>query len=164
MFKKILVPLDGSEHSIKALEVAIQIALKFNGRITLIHVYSLGGFSFRATPIKEFIEAIRKAGVDILADGEKRVKAQGVPVETVLLEGHVVGQIIKVCRESKFDLIVIGARGFKQNRRASFGKRKRWSYKTRMLSNFSEVAHGRIHYAELKRMLSNAVRKWKSTC
>jgi Kef-type K+ transport system membrane component KefB len=33
MFKKILVPLDGSEHSIKALEAAIQIALKFNGKI-----------------------------------------------------------------------------------------------------------------------------------
>jgi len=111
MFEKILVPLDGSEHSIKALEVAVQIALRFNGKITLIHVYSLGGFSFRATPNKEFIEAIRKAGVNILADGEKRAKAEGVHVETVLLEGHVVGQIVKVCREGKFDLIVMGARG-----------------------------------------------------
>jgi len=111
MFEKILVPLDGSEYSIKALEVAVQIALKFNGKITLIHVYSLGGFSFRATSIKEFVEAIRKTGVDILADGEKRAKAQGVSVETVLLEGHIVGQIIKVCREGKFDLVVIGARG-----------------------------------------------------
>jgi nucleotide-binding universal stress UspA family protein len=111
MFEKILVPLDGSENSIKALEVAVQIALKFNGKITLIHVYSLGGFSFRAMPNKEFIEAIRKDGVDILADGEKRAKAEGVHVETVLLEGHIVGQIIKVCREGKFDLIVMGARG-----------------------------------------------------
>ena len=41
MFEKILVPLDGSEYSIKALEVAVQIALKINGKITLIHVYSL---------------------------------------------------------------------------------------------------------------------------
>jgi nucleotide-binding universal stress UspA family protein len=111
MFEKILVPLDGSKHSIKALEVAIQIALKFNGKITLIHVYSTGGFSFSATPLREFIEALHKAGVDILADGEKRAKAEGVDVETVLLEGHVVGQIIKVCKESKFDLIVMGARG-----------------------------------------------------
>ncbi|MDH7477677.1 MAG: universal stress protein, partial [Candidatus Bathyarchaeota archaeon] len=37
MFNKILVPLDGSEHSLKALEVAIQIAKKFGGKITLIH-------------------------------------------------------------------------------------------------------------------------------
>ena len=111
MFEKILLPLDGSKHSIKALEVAVQIALRFDGKITLIHVYSIGGFAISATPVQEFIEAIRKAGVDILADGEKRVKAEGVQVETLLIEGHTVEQIVKMCREGKFDLIVMGARG-----------------------------------------------------
>jgi nucleotide-binding universal stress UspA family protein len=111
MFEKILVPLDGSEHSIKALEVAVQIALKFNGKITLIHVYSLGGFAISATLVQEFIEATRKAGADILADGEKRVKAEGVHVETLLLEGHAVEQIVKACKEGRFDLVVMGARG-----------------------------------------------------
>ncbi|MGB9778829.1 MAG: universal stress protein [Candidatus Bathyarchaeales archaeon] len=111
MFEKILVPLDGSGHSIKALEVAVQIALKFNGKITLIHVYSISGFAIYPTPVQEFIEAIRKAGVDILADGKKRVKAKGVHVETLLLEGHAVEQIVKTCKEGKFDLVVMGARG-----------------------------------------------------
>jgi nucleotide-binding universal stress UspA family protein len=111
MFEKILVPLDGSEHSLKALEVAVQIALRFDGKITLIHVYSIGGFAISATPVQEFIEAIRKAGVDILADGKKRVKAEGVYVETLLLEGHAVEQIVKTCREGKFDLVVMGVRG-----------------------------------------------------
>jgi len=87
MFEKILVPLDGSEHSIKALEVAVQIALRFNGKITLIHVYSISSFAISATPVQEFIEVTRKDGADILADGEKRVKAEGVHVETLLLEG-----------------------------------------------------------------------------
>jgi nucleotide-binding universal stress UspA family protein len=111
MFEKILVPLDGSKHSIKALEVAVQIALRFDGKITLIHVYSIDGFAISATPVQEFIEAIRKVGADILADGEKRVKAEGVHVETLLLEGHAVEQIVKACREGKFDLVVMGARG-----------------------------------------------------
>jgi nucleotide-binding universal stress UspA family protein len=111
MFEKILVPLDGSEHSIKALEVAVQIALRFDGKITLIHAYSISGFAISATPVQEFIEATRKAGADILADGEKRVKAEGVHVETLLLEGHAVEQIVKTCKEGKFDLVVMGARG-----------------------------------------------------
>ena len=111
MFEKILVPLDGSEHSLKALKVAVQIALKFDGKITLIHVYSIGGLAISPTPVYEFIEAIRKAGVGILADGEKRVKAEGVHVETLLIEGHAVEQIVKTCREGKFDLVVMGARG-----------------------------------------------------
>jgi nucleotide-binding universal stress UspA family protein len=111
LFEKILVPLDGSEYSITALKMAVQMAHKFNGKITLIHVYSIGGLAISPTPVHEFIEAIRKVGTGILADGEKRVKAEGVQVETLLMEGHAVEQIVKVCRENKFDLIVMGARG-----------------------------------------------------
>jgi nucleotide-binding universal stress UspA family protein len=111
LFEKILVPFDGSEHSLKALQVALQIAEKFNGTITLIHVYSIGGFAISPTPVHEFIEAIRKVGAGILADGEKRVRAEGVQVETLLIEGHAVEQIVKTCREGKFDIIVMGARG-----------------------------------------------------
>jgi len=108
---KILVPLDGSEHSIKALKMAIQIAQRFNGKITLIHVYSIGGLAVSPTPVREIIEAIRKVGAGILAEGEKRVKAERVQVETLLIEGHAVEQIVKACREGKFDLVVMGARG-----------------------------------------------------
>jgi nucleotide-binding universal stress UspA family protein len=111
LFEKILVPLDGSEHSLKALKVAVQIAQKFNGKITLVHVYSIGGLASYPTPVQEFIEAIRKAGTRILSDGEKRVKAEGVHVESLLLEGHAVEQIVKTCREGRFDLVVMGARG-----------------------------------------------------
>ena len=111
LFEKILVPLDGSEHSLKALKMAVQIALKFDGKITLIHVYSIGGLAISPTPVHEFIEAIRKIGAGILADGEKRGKAEGVQAETLLIEGHAVEQIVKTCGEGKFDLIIMGARG-----------------------------------------------------
>ena len=111
MFEKILVPLDGSEHSIKALKMAIQIALKFDGKITLIHVYSIGGLAISPQPVSEFVQAIRKIGASILADGEKKAKAEGVQVETSLKEGHAVEEIIKMCREGNFNLVVMGARG-----------------------------------------------------
>ncbi|MEM2057099.1 MAG: universal stress protein [Thermoproteota archaeon] len=110
-FRRILVPLDGSEHSVKALETAVQIALKFGSRITLVHVYQVGGFAISPTPVNEFIEAIRKMGVNILEDGEKRVKSGGVEVEKLLVEGRPVDQIIRTCREGRFDMIVMGARG-----------------------------------------------------
>ncbi|MEM2960622.1 MAG: universal stress protein [Candidatus Bathyarchaeia archaeon] len=121
MFEKILVPLDGSEHSIKALEIAVQIALKFDGKITLMHVYSIGGLAISPTPVQEFIEAIRRVGARILTDGEKRVKAEGVQAETLLIEGHAVEQIVKTCRESRFDLIVIGARGLGRMKKMLLG-------------------------------------------
>ena len=114
LFEKILVPLDGSEHSMHALEKAVQIAKKFDGKITLIHVYPIAwpiGMPGIATILPKLIKESREAGNGILADGEKKVKAEGVQVETLLREGHTVEEIIKTCRESKFDLIVIGARG-----------------------------------------------------
>jgi nucleotide-binding universal stress UspA family protein len=61
--------------------------------------------------VRELAEAAREAGTGILADGEKRVKAEGVQVETLLREGHTVEEILKTAREGEFDLIVMGARG-----------------------------------------------------
>jgi len=41
LFQKILVPLDGSDHSLKALEEAAQLAKISSGKMTLLNVYSL---------------------------------------------------------------------------------------------------------------------------
>lgn len=126
MFSKILVPLDGSEHSLRALDIAIQIAKKFDGKITLIHVYSVSvrpvvvpepstptlGIPIMApTEYSRLAEAVREAGARILAQGEEKAKAKGVEVETMLREGHVVHEIVRAAEEGKFDLIVMGARG-----------------------------------------------------
>jgi len=127
LFKKILVPLDGSEHSTRALEKATQIAKKFEGKITLIHAYSVSvqpvmlpepaAMSTPGIPVLTagevtlVADAARKAGNNILLDGEARVKAEGVEVEKLLVEGHAVQEIVRVAKEGSFDLIVMGARG-----------------------------------------------------
>ena len=136
MFEKILVPLDGSEHSLKALTVATQIAKKFSGKISLIHIYSV-----TVTPaiipepatltpsipvmtpseVSRTIEVTRKAGINILTEAEQKVKAEDVQVETILKEGHVVQEIISTAAEGKFDLIVIGARGISKIRELLLG-------------------------------------------
>ena len=137
MFGNILVPLDGSEHSLGALEIAIQIAKKFDGKITLIHIYSV---TIRPvimpepttltppmipamTPaeVSKAVEATRKAGASILTDGEQKVKAEEVQVETLLKEGHTVQEIVKTAKEGKFDLIVIGGRGISKIRELLLG-------------------------------------------
>jgi len=126
LFKKILVPLDGSEHSAKALNLAIQIAKKFEGKITLINVFSVVApvvmpepttLTPPAVPImstaefSKVAEAARKTASNIIAEGEQRVKAEGVQVETLVREGHTVQEILKAAREGEFNLIVMGARG-----------------------------------------------------
>jgi len=136
LFEKILVPLDGSEHSLKALTVAIQIAKKFKGKVSLIHVYSVSVTPAiipeptTLTPpipvmtpaeVTKTIEATRKTGLNILAEGEQKAKDEGVEVETILREGHIVQEIISTTGEGKFDLIVIGARGVSRIRELLLG-------------------------------------------
>ena len=126
MFEKILVPLDGSEHSINALEKAIQIAKKFDGRITLIHAYSTDMVSLpkeyaltETTP--EMVEVSRYNGANILADAQIRARDQGIQVETLLKAGQAVDSIIETSRDGNFDLIVMGARGLSPMREILLG-------------------------------------------
>jgi len=137
LFEKILVPLDGSEHSSKALTIAIEIAKKFNAKIVLIHVYSVTVSPVMIpepstltppmvpvmTPaeISKTVEATRNASARILVEGEEKAKAEGVQVETILKEGHTVQEIIKTAKEGKFDLMVIGARGISKIRELLLG-------------------------------------------
>ena len=135
MFDKILVPLDGSSHSLKALRQATLIAKNFSGKLTLMHVYSVqpilmpepstgGSLSIpivTGAEISAMIEAGKEVGNKILADGEKAVIGSGVEVEKVLLEGHPVEEIVRLANEGKFDLIVIGARGVSHMREMLLG-------------------------------------------
>ncbi|MEM3458838.1 MAG: universal stress protein [Candidatus Bathyarchaeia archaeon] len=137
MFEKILVPLDGSEHSLKALNVAIQIAKKFEAKLTLIHVYSVtirpiimpepttltppGVPIMTPLEISKVAEAAREVGNRILGDGEEKAKAEGIQVEKILAEGHVVQEIIRAAKEGNYDLIVIGARGISRVREMLLG-------------------------------------------
>jgi len=137
LFEKILVPLDGSEHSLRALDVGIQMAKKFGGKLALIHVYSVAvrptimpepttltapGVPVMAPlEISKMAEATRKVGNRILEDGEEKAKAEEVQVEKILVEGYVVQEIIRTAKEGSFDLIVIGARGISRIRELLLG-------------------------------------------
>jgi nucleotide-binding universal stress UspA family protein len=127
LFKNVLVPLDGSEHSLRALETAIQIAKKFDAKITLIHV-----FSVTATPVimpepttltpsgvpimtpaevTKIVETARGVGRDILTDGKQKVESESIEVQMVLEEGNTVHEITKFAKEAKSDLIIMGVKG-----------------------------------------------------
>ena len=140
LFDKILVPLDGSRSSVRALEVAIAITKKFNGEITLIHAYSVGILTTALTsevkepimtplvasmPPKEVYraakETIRRAGEDLLLKGEEMVKAARIHVEKLLTEGHTVQVILEAAKEGKYDLIVMGAKGMSEIEQARLG-------------------------------------------
>jgi len=125
MFKNILVAVDGSEHSQKALNQALGLAERFKGKITLIHVYSTvvplaPSVDTLSTPTlatastaiaAKMTEEARKKGSQVLDEAEQTVKERGISVEKVLREGDAVKEVVAVAQEREFDLIVVGHRG-----------------------------------------------------
>ena len=117
MYKKILVPIDGSAHSTRALQEAVKIAKTTSGTITLLTVQSSRPkiLSPPKLPSNDTPKSI------VLAEAQKLVQEEGVFAETVLLEGNVVDQIVNTAREGNFDLVVIGARGLNRFEEALLG-------------------------------------------
>jgi len=126
MFNNILVAVDGSEHSKKALNYAVELAKKFDGKITLIHAYStvvsfvpsVDALSAPAlTPPASAVvaakisEESKQIGKRILDETEQIVKEKGISVEKILREGDAVKEIVAVAQEGKFDLVIVGHRG-----------------------------------------------------
>jgi nucleotide-binding universal stress UspA family protein len=117
VYKKILVPIDGSETSAKGLLEAQKLAKNQQATIRLIHVINelMVVATYEATIYSgELINALRENGQKILNDARQKVVAAGIPVETELLEAHggQAGQVIvKDAEQSHADIIVLGTHG-----------------------------------------------------
>jgi len=117
MFEKLLVPVDGSEESKRALEAARALREKFGSEITLVYVLAPVTLIATAAPgeekilqaIPEVYEFRQKEGNTVLEEAASRFLPRDV--EKKLLEGHPARCIINFAREGNFDLIIMGSRG-----------------------------------------------------
>ncbi len=117
MFKHVLMPTDGSDHSERAIVRGIELAKLCGARVTGIHVvpyYHLtmaedGAFD-SALPGKMDEEA-RSRAESFLAFVKKTATAQGVPCDTVIAtNSQPFDAIINTANERHCDLIVMTAR------------------------------------------------------
>lgn len=108
LYDKILVPVDGSAHSILALQEAIRIVKTAGGEITAVFVCSESseGSSFVMPKLAFGCES-----ESVLSEAQRIGKANEVAIQVLSLKGDAVQQIVKAAGEGSFDLIVIGARG-----------------------------------------------------
>lgn len=117
MYQRILVPIDGSSTSLRALQEAIKLA---NGKAQLRLVYVLEEVYLLDPQGYEYIdyaalrEAVRQTGERALAQAADIVRNSQVPPETSLLEaaGRLVCAVInEEAKRWHADLIVIGTHG-----------------------------------------------------
>ena len=108
---KVLVPTDGSEHSMKAVQRGLELAEKQGAQVTLMSVaYYVADYLEEMPPnIREKLEDEARAA---LKKAKALFDAKNLPVETVLMTGLVPANLIIIkAQEGKFDRIVIGSTG-----------------------------------------------------
>jgi nucleotide-binding universal stress UspA family protein len=113
-FTKILVPVDFSPDSAKALEMAIELAKSFGARIHLIHCYpiNVGGISpYGMTLPVTFDLEIRDAAQQKLAEWSEKATAEGIQTDETVMSMFPSEAIATLAREKGADLIVMGTRG-----------------------------------------------------
>jgi nucleotide-binding universal stress UspA family protein len=111
--KTILIAVDGSEHSNKAVRYACAIGTAMGAEILLLHVVPM---LVSATPYHDTVSdqpflALQKVGEDILARASSVVSSLNCKVTELISHGDPANQIISIAEERGANLIIIGSRG-----------------------------------------------------
>lgn len=123
--KRILVPIDFSGHSRKALQYAIPFARQFKASIDLIYVVEPtvypADFSFGQVGFPAIEDELRKRGAEELDELVHRDIGRRVPARRAIRTGKAFYEIIQYAHEEKMDLIIIATHGHTGIEHALFG-------------------------------------------
>ena len=110
----ILVPLDFSDHSARAFEMAVALAKALGAKLELLHCYELnsGGMKPYGMVLPEsFDREARLAAANCLAQWRDKATADGVETNTKLSAMVPSMAIAETVTELDCDLVVMGTRG-----------------------------------------------------
>ena len=113
MFSKVLVPVDGSDNSLRALDAALLLSEKTGAEVTAIHVMEdIPILHIQSEKLlRELVDAYKKETQQILSKCSDIATGKGLSITTKLLQGNVGSTILDFCEREKYDVIIIGSRG-----------------------------------------------------
>lgn len=111
-FRHILVPVDFEASSKRALEVATDLALKFEAKLTLFHAWDTPAYAYANFYVPGDLwslleEAAKKQLCETLVEVRKRVPH----ADSVLVYGPAGFEILKAIEREDVDLVVLGTHG-----------------------------------------------------
>lgn len=123
-FEKILVPIDFSTHSDKAVEAAVELAKAFGSELHLIHAYSMpvamvGPYDYQIPA--NILGDLRDSAARRVDQEAKKLADSGVKVNALIAEGVATQVITDAAEQIGADLIVMGTRGLTGLKHAVLG-------------------------------------------
>lgn len=122
MIKKLLVAIDGSSHSMKAVDYAAEIAAGCGASMLILSVIRAHQTPKVSAELRAYAElehiagsdmdAIRMLSKDLVNEAEVRARDRGAKdIVTKVETGPVARTIVAYARQNSADIIVIGSRG-----------------------------------------------------
>ncbi len=113
LFKNILVPHDGSSHSKHAFKVALNMAKKYNSKITVVTILDTSsGYWGHATLWDKAISGARNAVTKEFESFKSAAKKAKVSFHSEIIQSHSITKtIVSYSKFKKIDLIIMGAHG-----------------------------------------------------
>jgi len=123
IFSKILIPVDGSTNSMKAIDYAIDLADKYKSELLALHVlYSQSGFAFHKETVAGAItsSSLNDLNLDAKQEAEKwfeeinkraEEKKVHIKTEVVFTVISIVEGILTYAEKENINLIIIGSKG-----------------------------------------------------
>ena len=121
MIRNVLVAVDGSDNSARALDFALDLAEKYNAAVTVLNVSespAMGAVpqeptAYSGGSMVVFAKDLRKFHEEILSKAVARAKAikPNLAISSKLREGDPALEIVDAAKEGGFDVIVVGHKG-----------------------------------------------------
>ena len=110
MFENILVPVDGSEGSDRAVAEAISVAQTCGAKLNFLYVANINQLAINACLSDAILEAVSKAG-NVILDRAMEMVPSGIEKEAFSETGSPAVVILDFAMNNPTDLIVMGSRG-----------------------------------------------------
>jgi nucleotide-binding universal stress UspA family protein len=123
--KRILLAVDGSENSLRAVDKAIEMALSFGASVVIINVVSPSDVKYYSGKGKEPSCEDAERANSKLCEAVERIQASRVLYDTKVVSGNPAEQILQEAEgeteEDRYDLIIMGSKGESEGQRFLFG-------------------------------------------
>ncbi|GIW27781.1 MAG: universal stress protein [Meiothermus sp.] len=116
MFKKILIPTDGSELGREALEQGLDLARLSDGEVTILYAietpYELvSSYAQPTESLEQQMKSYKAEATKVLREISAQAEAKGIRIRTMIVEQHPVPAILEAAKEH--DLVVMATHGRK---------------------------------------------------
>ncbi|MCP5087965.1 MAG: universal stress protein [Rhodobacteraceae bacterium] len=116
MFKNIVVAVDGSDPSNRAISIACDLAKNYHSDIHLVHTPELdtavGALGVSAVSFEPTDKQIEEAGKRVMDNAQKQADIAGHPAKSAIMgNGTPAQEVLSATKKKNADLIVTGRRG-----------------------------------------------------